>query len=254
MAKTTPHPPRAINSFLTLDKMPSAIYSILPASILSARDKRGLKVSLPIIPSINPFEGRNRPRFEREREREKKEGNNVFIYRLPVYRSCRHEARYAENSTLFIGPSWFISRTRPSSSTARATSVGTVPAQLNSRCLASGKLSVYTGKTCETENVAPTWSEALLPTGNALNWIVRSLSLFFVGLHQAPLAKAEGRKKYLRISFNGNIRVNLLPDFGVTGVFIGNFTVVLRRKFVVIDIVGDRYCPDISWRILTQGV
>lgn len=77
---------------------------------------------------------------------------------------------------LFIGPSWFISRTprfhyspSPSSSTVWATSVGMLPTELNSRWLASGKLSVYTEKTCETENVAP-MNEAspLLPTGNAL--------------------------------------------------------------------------------------
>lgn len=113
---------------------------------------------------------------ERKTKKKRKKENNVFIYRLAVYRSCRRgEIRWKFCCFLSVQADLFqelhgstISPS-PSSSTVWATSVGMLPTELNSRWLASGKLSVYTEKTCETENVAP-MNEAspLLPTGNAL--------------------------------------------------------------------------------------
>lgn len=188
----------------------------IPAPILSAGDKRGLKVSLPIIrrPLIR-IRGKESSPFFKESEREKKEEGAFFIYRLPVYRSCRHETlkilRFlSAQADLFQE----LDHPSSSSSTVWATSVGTLPPELNSRVLPRlwEIKCVHGRKTCETENVAP--RPAPRPCFNGSF----DLSLFFVGLqprNELPWRK-RGRNIYASRSFNkrGNTRVNLLADFG----------------------------------------
>lgn len=173
----------------------------IPAPILSAGDKRGLKVSLPIIrrPLIR-IRGKESSPFFKESEREKKEEGAFFIYRLAVYRSCRHETlkilRFlSAQADLFQE----LDHPSSSSSTVWATSVGTLPPELNSRVLPRlwEIKCVHGRKTCETENVAP--RPAPRPCFNGSFDLSLSLSRGFTATKRTPLAKAG--KKYLCISF-----------------------------------------------------
>lgn len=213
-------PPLAIN-----EKSPRYL-SILIRSRHPARP--------PIIPSINLFEAKNRSWIgEREREGKKKEEREQRFYLStgPVYRSCRRgEIRWKFYCFLSVQADLFqeLHTLPPPLYSVWATSVGMLPAELNSRWLASGKLSVYTEKTCKTKNVAPT-NEA--SPFCFLDWkrfngseIVRSHSLGGCKQRHETFPPST---KYLCISFNGNwgdMHVNLLADF------IGNFTFLGRIK------------------------
>ena len=172
-------------------------------------------------------------RREREREGKKKEEREQRFYLStgPVYRSCRRgEIRWKFYCFLSVQADLFqeLHTLPPPLYSVWATSVGMLPAELNSRWLASGKLSVYTEKTCETKNVAPT-NEA--SPFCFLDWkrfngseIVRSHSLGGCKQRHETFPPST---KYLCISFNGNwgdMHVNLLADF------IGNFTFLGRIK------------------------
>lgn len=102
-----------------------------------------------------------------------------------------------------------------------------LPAELNSRWLASGKLSVYTEKTCETKNVAPT-NEA--SPFCFLDWkrfngseIVRSHSLG-ASKRAKPFPLRRNIYASRSMGIGGDMHVNLLADF------IGNFTFLGRIK------------------------
>lgn len=121
-----------------------------------------------------------------------------------------------------------------------------LPAELNSRWLASGKLSVYTEKTCETKNVAPT-NEA--SPFCFLDWkrfngseIVRSHSL---GGCKQTRETFPPSTKYLCISFNGNWGGGICTlIFWPILLEISRFSVVLRRR----EICGNWYC----WRLVAM--
>lgn len=166
--------------------------------------------------SVNP-NSRERivPVFQRERERRRRKGPFLFIdwpcidlvdtKRWKFYAFYRPKLIYFKNSTIPPPPPRLYEPLR----LARCH-----PNWIAGCCLASGKLSVYTGE----KRAKPKMSRLGLHRGLALMDRSISLSLFFVGLqprNELPWRK-RGRNIYASRSFNkrGNTRVNLLADFG----------------------------------------